>query len=1689
MVTVSGNGTYTTPIGYTLPSTGTVTGTYQWDASYSGDGNNSAVSDNNNTNEQVTVSTASPTLSTTPTPNTLALGVTLHDMANLAGGFNPTGTITFTLFFNGGSTPVDTETVTVSGNGSYTTPVGYTLPTTGTVTGTYQWDASYSGDTNNNAASDVNNPNEQVTVNAPSPAISTAPSPTSVTLGTNSVTLQDTADLTGGLNATGTITFTLFYNGGSSPVDTETVAVNGNGTYTTPTGYTLPSTGTVTGTYQWDATYSGDTNNNAASDVNNPNEQVTVSAASPRLTTTPTPATVALGANPVTLTDTATLAGGFNPTGTITFTLFLGSTLVDTETATVSGNGSYTTPTGYTLPSTGTVTGTYQWDATYSGDGNNNAASDNNAANEQVTVSAASPTLSTTPTPATVALGANPVTLTDAATLAGGFNPTGTITFTLFYNGGSTPVDTEMVTVSGNGTYTTPTGYRLPTTGTVTGTYQWDASYSGDTNNNAVSDNNAANEQVTVSPASPTIATTPSPTSVTLSSATPPLLTDSATLADGYHPTGTITFTLFLGSTLVDTETATVTGNGTYTTPTGYTLPTTGTVTGTYQWDASYSGDTNNNAVSDNNAANEQVTVNPASPTITTTPSPATITLSIATPPLLTDSATLAGGYHPSGTITFTLFLGGTLVDTEMVTVSGNGTYTTPIGYTLPTTGTVTGTYQWDASYSGDANNNAASDNSAANEQVTVSAASPAISTTPSPTTITLSSATPPVLTDAATLSGGYHPTGNITFSLFLGSTLLDTEMVPVTGNGTYTTPTGYTLPSTGTVTGTYQWDASYSGDSNNAAASDNNAATERVTVQAASPTLTTTPNPTTVTLAATTVTLTDTANLQGGYHPTGTLTFTLHHGSTVVDTETIAVAGNGTYTTPTGFTLPSSGTVTGAYQWDASYSGDANNLPVTHNRATTERVTVSPASPTLSTTPNPTAVTLGATAPPILTDSATLSGGYHPSGTLTFTLHRGSTVVHTETVSVTGNGTYTTPTGYTLPTTGTVSGAYQWDASYSGDSNNHTAKDYAASTEKVTVTRASPTLTTAPDPSTVTLATNPVTLTDAATLSGGYHPSGTITFTLHHGRTVVNTETVSVTGNGTYTTPTGYTLPTTGTVTGTYQWDAAYSGNANNNAVSDRNSSTEQVTITAASPTLTTTPDSATVTLGTTPVTLKDSADLEDGYHPTGTITFTLLQGGTLVHTETVSVNGNGTYTTPAGFTLPTAGTVTGAYQWDAAYSGNANNHAVSDNGSSTEQVSVGPASPTLTTTPNPTTVTLGTTPVTLTDTALLVDGYDPTGTITFTLLQGGIVVDTETVAVSGNGTYTTPTGFTLPTSGTVAGTYQWDATYSGDGNNNAVSDANAADEQVTVNAATPTITTTPNPTVAIEGTTLQDAADLAGGYGPTGSITFSLYAPGVDPRVGPAAYSETVAGVSGDGTYHTSTGFPSNAQGIWNWVATYNGDANNNAVSTGPFDEPVSVSEEADLALTKVVNASQVTYGTNVTFTLTVHNLGPNTATDVFVYDPLPAGLTFVSATPSQGTYAPQSGTWIIGTLPAGGVATLQLTARVAALKPIVNRAETGADQFDPDLSNNVGSATVTGDPPFVSKRSFLASTDPDPAPAPRPAQPLPALDTVLADILFVEDVYQYQLGQDPDTAELAQWMNFLLLGGSRSVVVNDV
>jgi len=110
------------------------------------------------------------------------------------------------------------------------------------------------------------------------------------------------------------------------------------------------------------------------------------------------------------------------------------------------------------------------------------------------------------------------------------------------------------------------------------------------------------------------------------------------------------------------------------------------------------------------------------------------------------------------------------------------------------------------------------------------------------------------------------------------------------------------------------------------------------------------------------------------------------------------------------------------------------------------------------------------------------------------------------------------------------------------------------------------------------------------------------------------------------------------------------------------------------------------------------------------------------------------------------------------------------------------------------------------------------------------------------------------------------------------------------------------------------------------------------------------------------------------------------------------------ADLRVSKTVNDATPDKNENVTFTVTVTNDGPNSATNVAVLDSLPAGLTFVSSTPSQGSYVNGTGIWTVGTLTNGGSATLQIVATVVTSGAKTNTAQvSSSDQFDPDSTPN--------------------------------------------------------------------------------------
>lgn len=127
--------------------------------------------------------------------------------------------------------------------------------------------------------------------------------------------------------------------------------------------------------------------------------------------------------------------------------------------------------------------------------------------------------------------------------------------------------------------------------------------------------------------------------------------------------------------------------------------------------------------------------------------------------------------------------------------------------------------------------------------------------------------------------------------------------------------------------------------------------------------------------------------------------------------------------------------------------------------------------------------------------------------------------------------------------------------------------------------------------------------------------------------------------------------------------------------------------------------------------------------------------------------------------------------------------------------------------------------------------------------------------------------------------------------------------------------------------------------------------------------------------------------------------------SVSSASAQSPI-----ADLALTKKADRKNVKIGQNITFTITVTNLGPDTATNVFFGDALPDPLNFVSASCDKGpTFG---GTCEVASLAAGESATITLVATpisnpARSERRFTNTAFIGAsDAFDPNTKNNTAS-----------------------------------------------------------------------------------
>ncbi|HMK97391.1 MAG TPA: type II secretion system protein [Acidimicrobiales bacterium] len=354
----------------------------------------------------------------------------------------------------------------------------------------------------------------------------------------------------------------------------------------------------------------------------------------------------------------ATLASGFNESGTISLSANSNSSCTGspawTGTGTANGNTAVAPSSGFTP----TTAGTYYWYASYPGDSNNNSAT---------SVCGASSTVVNPATPAITvggpSNGSTGTAITTAslftATLTSGYSPTGTITWYYIQSssapatcGGSGWTSLGTASVSGNSTYS-PSSVSITPTSPVT--YWWYASYAGDTNNSSAGSTCASHMTVTgnyittlsaSATGSGTVgsAIAASSISATLSNASP---SDSGSITFYYIEAASAPSSgCPTGWTQLGTAVA-VSGSTpkTYNPSAGFT-PTTA---GNYWFYASYGGDSNDNASqSACNPVAAEIVVGKATPSVGVNGSLSGSTITYT-------ASVTGGGVTPTGTITWSI--------------------------------------------------------------------------------------------------------------------------------------------------------------------------------------------------------------------------------------------------------------------------------------------------------------------------------------------------------------------------------------------------------------------------------------------------------------------------------------------------------------------------------------------------------------------------------------------------------------------------------------------------------------------------------------------------------------------------------------------------------------------------------------------------------------------------------------------------------------------------------------------------------------------------------------------------------------------------------------------------------------------------------------------------------------------------
>jgi hypothetical protein len=918
------------------------------------------------------------------------------------------------------------------------------------------------------------------------------------------------------------------------------------------------------------------------------------------------------------------------------------------------------------------------------------------------------------------------------------------------------------------------------------------------------------------------------------------------------------------------------------------------------------------------------------------------------------DTASLGGDVsgNAGGTVTYRYYTDSACTQ-NVVVVGDPETVTNGVADPSdPVTFTTTGTRFWQATYSGDDDNALAT--SSCTEQLIVNKAAPTLSTTlsgggKSGKNISVDSGT--AVHDSATLTGKTTDAGGtVTYTYYPTLDACNSSTGGTTA-GTKTVSAG-SVPDSDTVTltgaQTVYWRASYSGDTKNDPV--DSACDEILNVGKTATSLSTTLVDESgdvdtpglqdgLLVVANGSSVHDTADLSDNTGTAGgTVTYSYYSDSGCSEDEVVVSTENVT----NGVVDPSDSVPfnqAGDYYWLANYSGDTQNGG--SQSPCTELLTVDRAVTSLSTTlvDNNNSSNVGVPDGMLAVDAGT---PVHDTATLTgATADVGGTIAYNVYTDSTCSTAFASPTpdpddvsaaGVPDSTslTLTAAGSYYWEAVYSGDPNN----DPATSDCQEVLVVAPVTAEGAPAITSETSATSvPVgqSVTDTATFvsPNGGELDGTVTFNVcgpSDSPPVCTTggAPVAGVGNGRIDGTSSDTMQSrafTPTEVGVYCFRVNYAPRSSSAFVATSHTNIvigedgECFTATTAAPTVSTSLADASGDIGQTPTvqapaTVHDTATLQDATPDAGgTATYWYYPNDPTCTTGGVQVGDP--VTVDAGQIPPSDAVpfeTAGDYYWQVNYSGDTNNlpdvstcgdeilHVTDQNITSvTTLLSGGGQGPAKTiSVPANTTVTDQATILNATAAA--------TGTMTYRWYATDNCTGSPTIASTEDvdlDVGPVPASDGVPFS--TPGVYSWRAQYSGDADN--LGSTSPCDEILTVTEANPN---TPTLTTSLDGggsntgahitvapsTQVHDTATLTGAT-PTagGSISYAVYS---NSNCTTLVQNAT----PGNNTITDPTDIPDSQNvtlttpGVYYWMATYTGDAQNTVDSTTCGDETLTVS-----------------------------------------------------------------------------------------------------------------------------------------------------------------------------------------------------